>query len=252
MLGDSGTKGSDSTRAGHVGTIRTRVGSSLEDARSGRDFDGNRLSTGERVFRGALGSFELGTTAFGLKTSLTKATATVKNGLQSLRVRGSATTSGARFRGEPFAFGNGTRSQRVAALVDEAARASGVDNIYSLVDDVVYDSAGSYFSVINGRRVLSIGDSAFGRTRTGQLLEAAHEIVHAQQFQRVATRRFGGNQTAAADYFFGPDFAFGSQLYARGERVAETVARLRVDAFTGGLSPQQAAASTRYINGWRP
>ena len=39
-----------------------------------------------------MGTFELGTTAFGLKTSLTKATATVKNGLQSLRVRGSATT----------------------------------------------------------------------------------------------------------------------------------------------------------------
>ena len=33
-----------------------------------------------------MGSFELGTTAFGLNTSLTKATAKAKNGLQSLRV----------------------------------------------------------------------------------------------------------------------------------------------------------------------
>jgi len=45
--------------------------------------------------------------------------------------------SAGRFRGQPLAFGTGARSERVNALVGEAAKASGVSDIYSLVDDVV-------------------------------------------------------------------------------------------------------------------
>jgi hypothetical protein len=163
--------------------------------------------------------------------------------------RGTAPTSTtARFRGEPFAFGQGARSQRVQSIVDEAARASGINDVSRLVDDVIYNPAGSYFTVQNGRRILSLGDSAFGRTRTGQLLEAAHEIVHAQQFQRFAARRFAGQSIDdAADAFF----SVSDRIYARQERVAEHLARLRISRHVGGLTPQQWGASTRYINEYR-
>jgi len=82
-------------------------------------------------------------------------------------------------------------------------------------------------------------------------MEAAHEIVHAQQFARMTARQFGGNMAAAEAHFFGPQFTFGSQMYARGERVAETVARLRVNNYLAGMSAQQWGTSTRYINGWK-
>jgi hypothetical protein len=154
----------------------------------------------------------------------------------------------ARFRGDPFAFGTGARSARVQAIVDEATRASGISDLSTLVDDVVYDPAGSYFTVINGRRVLSVGDSAFGRTGVGQLMEAGHEIVHAQQFDRFMAR--GGYATIddAADAFFNN---VSDQVYARQERVAEYLSRLRINQHVGGMSPEQWGASTRYINGWR-
>jgi len=122
--------------------------------------------------------------------------------------------------------------------------------IYSLGDVVKYGPTGSYFNVWKGQRTLAIGDSAFERTFAGQLGEAAHEIVHAQQFARMTARRFGGNMSAAEKYFFGPQFAFGSPMYACGERVAETVARLRINDYLGGMSLQQWGASTRYINGF--
>jgi len=135
----------------------------------------------------------------------------------------------------------------VNSIVGEASHASGIDNIYSIVDDVVYDPAGSYFTVIGGRRVLSIGDSAFGRTRPGQLLEAGHEIVHAQQFYRFASRGGYSSVDDAADSFF----SVSDRVYARQERVAEHLSRLRMAEHLGGLSPQQWGASTRYINKWK-
>jgi len=187
-----------------------------------------------------------------LRTAATKAVQNTKAGLEALgRKTVNLAESNARFRGEPFAFGRGSRSQRVQSIVDEAARASGINRLSTLVDDVIYDSAGSYFTVINGRRILAVGPSAFGRTRAGQLLEAAHELVHAQQFSKIALRRFGGDFRAAANYFFGPQFRFGSPLYARGERVAETVARLRINRYLGGINAQQWGVGSRYISGWR-
>jgi hypothetical protein len=46
-------------------------------------------------------------------------------------------------------------------MVDEAAQASGV-NLRSLVDDVIYDPAGSYFTMINGKRPVNHGSSQLG------------------------------------------------------------------------------------------
>ena len=155
----------------------------------------------------------------------------------------------ARFRGEPFAFGRGSRLDRATELADEAARASGLRSIYDVVDEVRYVRGASYFSVVDERRVLHVGSNAFGRTRAGQLMEVSHEIVHAQQWQR-ALRRSDGNFEAAYEEFF-ENQPFGSAGYAFDEMVAERLARMRVRRFLGDLSPQQAGTATRYINYWR-
>jgi hypothetical protein len=124
---------------------------------------------------------------------------------------------------------------------------SGIIDLSTLVDDVVYDPAGSYFTVVNGRRILSIGGSAFERNRVGQLQEAAHELVHAQQFQKYRSRGSFASIDDAANAFFKPS----RRVYARQERVAEHLSRLRIRRYRGGMSPEQWAASTRYINSWK-
>ena len=108
----------------------------------------------------------------------------------------------ARFCGEPFAFGTGARSAHVDAIVNEAAQASGISDLSTLVDDVVYDPAGSYFTVDNGRQFYRWATVRSGERESGQLMEAGHEIVHAQQFDRFWAR--GGYATIddAADAFF--------------------------------------------------
>jgi hypothetical protein len=160
----------------------------------------------------------------------------------------SQVANAARFRGEPFAFGAGTRMARTTALVNEAARASKIDDLSRYVDVIKYDPAGSYFTVEKGRRILSIGDSAFRRTRAGQLLEAAHELVHAQQFERFMARGNLQSLDNAADTFF----SVSDRIYARQERVAEHLSRLRIREYLGRLSSQQWGVGTRYINGYKP
>jgi RHS repeat-associated protein len=158
-----------------------------------------------------------------------------------------AAALGTKFKGEPFAFGTGSRADRVSSIVNEASDASGV-NINSLVDEVVYDPAGSYFTVdeVTGQRTLGLGASAFERTGEGQLMEAAHEIVHAQQWQQALDAAGGDFSSAYNAYFYAKPF--GSVGYAADEVAAETLARIRISDYLGGLSPQQWGASTRYIN----
>ena len=62
-----------------------------------------------------------------------------------------------RFRGPTRPVGAGALTSRAKALVEEAARASGIANLSDYVDDIIHDPAGSYFVVENGRRILSIG-----------------------------------------------------------------------------------------------
>jgi len=144
----------------------------------------------------------------------------------------------------------GARSARVTSLVNEAAGASGVD-ISTLVDEIKYDPAGSYFTVdpVSGQRTLAIGASAFEQTAEGQLIAAAHEIVHAQQWE-AAFNAAGGDLGAAYDTFITAN-PFGSPGYALDEVAAETLARQRISDYVGGISSQQWAASSRYINSWR-
>ena len=62
--------------------------------------------------------------------------------------------------------------------------------------------------------------------------------------------RTGRTWTPAYDEFM-LQKPFGSQLYALDEIVAEKLALKRVSGYLGRLSPQQVAASTRYIEGMR-
>ncbi len=155
----------------------------------------------------------------------------------------------ARLKARPHAFGTGPRSNRVSALVAEAAKASGIGNIQNLVDVILYTTGYSSFDVIGGTRILAIGSTMFRRTKAGQLMEAAHELVHAQQWAKTL-KRFGGNETAAYHGFFTLK-PFGSRGYAFDEVVAERLARMRMRRYLGGLSSQQEGVSTRYINEWR-
>lgn len=159
---------------------------------------------------------------------------------------GNAPNRATRFRGEPFAFGTGTRDARVAALMDEASRASGV-NLADLVDELRYVQGSSYFDVVGGKRVLAIGSDAFGKTRLGQLIEGAHEIGHAQTFDKLVRAK---GFAAAEQEYFSLQRSFGTPLYGREEAIVERLARWRVRKHLGGLTPQQEAASTKYINGW--
>ncbi len=108
--------------------------------------------------------------------------------------------SRARFSGEPFAFGTGPRDVRVTALLDEASRASAI-TLSDLVDEVRYVQGSSYFDVENGKRVLAIGSDAFGKTMAGQLIEGAHEIGHAQLFDKLV--RVKGFAAAEQEYYSG-------------------------------------------------
>jgi hypothetical protein len=153
-----------------------------------------------------------------------------------------------RYKGEPVAFGTGSRQARAEAIVSEAAKAFGVSP-QKYIDVVRYERGSSYFEVdALGQRVVTIGSRAFRRNRTGQILEAAHELVHAQQFHRLL-HRYGGNIQDAWDEF--SSYPFGSMQYALDEVVAERVALQRVERYLGSLPPQQRAVATRYIQSWR-
>jgi len=175
------------------------------------------------------------------------------------------------------------RLNRSQSLVATAAQASGMV-LSSYVDRITSKGSLSYFAVINGQKVLNIGSNTFRRTNAGQLMEAAHELVHAEQFDNVV-KQYNGNVNNAWSAF--TSSGFGSPQYAIDEVEAETLVPLagsfsacsarynvrddsskrllnvrnhfqrrvlaleRVTKYRGGVSPQQVAASTRYIEGWK-
>jgi hypothetical protein len=153
----------------------------------------------------------------------------------------------AKSKGAAKAWGTGTRLQRAQTIANEAANALKV-NLANLVDEVRYVRGNSSFYVeTSGKRVLNVGSRAFRRTKTGQVMEAIHELAHAMQYDR-ALRKAGGNVQVARQQFFG--HAFGSKTYSWDEAVAERLSRIAAARYLGTLSPQQRAASTRYIREW--
>lgn len=156
-----------------------------------------------------------------------------------------------KFNGQPFAYGMGARSARAQAIMEEAAKVVGVE-LSSLVDDVRYSTAGSYFTVDwANRRIVYLGPNAFKRNAVGQLTEGVHELTHAQVFDKMV-QKWGF--TTALDECFTEYRVIGqplsTALYAKEERLVERLARWRVRRYLGSLTPQQEAASTRYIDGY--
>jgi hypothetical protein len=80
------------------------------------------------------------------------------------------------------------------------------------------------------------------------LIEASHEIAHAQMYDKFVQKL--GQVQGDAEYF-GAHRSFGTPLYAHEEQVVERLARMRVRDYLGSITPQQAAASTKYIESWR-
>jgi hypothetical protein len=112
----------------------------------------------------------------------------------------------------------------------------------------MYEPGSSYFDVRGGVRTINIGSNAFYKTGVGQLIEASHEIGHAQVFDKMVKKK---GFDAAMESFLSAERGYGQRLYAREEQVVERLARWRVKSYLGGISPQQAAASTKYIENWR-
>jgi hypothetical protein len=199
-------------------------------------------NTSATVAEGASGQSELR-----VRLSATPPEAQVSAGYSSSRTLGRSPSS--RYSADPFAFGGGSRLERSFSLVDEAANASGVEDIYKYVDEVTYETGSSYFDVRGGVRQLNIGSNAFSKTRAGQLIEASHEIGHAKVFDKLVKKL--GFDAAYKEGFLNPERNFGQRLYAREEQLVERLARWRVRKYLGGLTQQQSTASKKYIDSWR-
>jgi hypothetical protein len=163
--------------------------------------------------------------------------------------RSLASAGSVKFSGDPYAFGTGSRLERVDAIISEAVKSAGAKDIYKLVDEIYYGTGSSRFEVdeYTGIRSLTIGSNAFNKTAAGQLIEANHEIAHAQVFDKLVKKL--GYEAAYEESFV--NRYHGSKGYAREEQLVERLARWRVRHYLGGLSPQQEAVSTLYIRGWR-
>jgi RHS repeat-associated protein len=153
--------------------------------------------------------------------------------------------------GEPFAFGRGLRDARAQALVEEAAQASGIE-LSRYVDTVLYNpglgaKAGFRYDTYYGRTII-IGPDTFRQTKAGQLVTAAHELVHAQKFDFVL-RQSNFDPLIAREVFERTyHLDYNALNYLQFEIVAEKLALRRVERYLGGVSPQLKGVSTRYID----
>jgi hypothetical protein len=142
------------------------------------------------------------------------------------------------------AVGSSAKLAQSKALVDEAAKASGIQNLSNYVDKITYGGTSSFFEVAGGLRIINIGTNALRRTRAGQLAEGVHELVHAEQFAKELAQSGGTLATTWANF---AAHNARSVQYAAREVEAERTAIQRVTAYLGSVSPQQTAAATGYI-----
>lgn len=128
-------------------------------------------------------------------------------------------------------------------LVADAAEAAGLE-VADFVDEVKYWRDCSKFDLVDDKRIIFIGEAALVKSPPGRLIEALHELGHAEVFsKRVA--RFGWDR-AIDDTFYG--ICAHGPLYYYEEQVVERLARMRARRYLGGLTPQPQGASTRYLN----
>ena len=139
-------------------------------------------------------------------------------------------------------------SSRAVAAVNEASVASGLTG-RNLVDKVLVRSANSAFKVqSNGRRILYLNKSVVNQSNHGMLLrEAAHELVHAQQYAKLLARAGGNVATARRAFNVSPR----SYRYAVDEVVAETLARWRIGNYLGRFSQETLEWSNNYLRRWQ-
>jgi hypothetical protein len=154
-------------------------------------------------------------------------------------------------RGEPYAFGTGTRSERATALIKHAATALGRKHASSLVDTVVYDPAerapSFWVDPNTGERIITINPATFGKTKAGQLIAGAHELIHAEAWERALNEN-AGDLAATHRQIFIPEFTL---IYATREIETERRAVQSVARLLGRLTPQQVGHSTRYFEKWQ-
>jgi hypothetical protein len=154
-------------------------------------------------------------------------------------------------RGEPYAFGNGTRSERAVALINRSAPALGRKDASSLVDTVVYDPAARapsfWVDPDTGERIITINPATFDKTKAGQLITATHELIHAEAWERALSEN-AGDLAATHRQIFIPEL---SLTYATREIQTERRALQSVERLLGSLTPQQVGHSTRYIEKWQ-
>ena len=99
----------------------------------------------------------------------------------------------------------------------------------------------------SNRRLLYLQSEVVnGRSRSMLLREAAHELVHAEQFAKAVVRN-GGDISAARRVFQRPSI----YREAVDEVVAETVAQRRIGRYLGGLSESTLKWSNKYIQDFR-
>ena len=136
------------------------------------------------------------------------------------------------------------------AAVREAQIASGLGG-QDLFDVIQARAGQSGFTIDKaGRRILFISTSVLDDPNIGMLLrEAAHELVHAQQYQKLLTSL--GGDWKQARYIFIVVNHQGTLRYAIDEAVAETLARQRIQVYLGKLSNRTIEWSNLYLLKWR-
>ena len=143
-----------------------------------------------------------------------------------------------------------SQSSKAVAAVNEASLASGLGG-RNLVDGVRVRAGLSRFWVdpATNRRFIFLDSSIVnGGSRSMLLREAAHELVHAEQFAKAVARHAGDVSTARLAFQGQSKMSY---RYAVDEVVAETLAQRRMSKYLGKLSDSTLEWSNRYIQDWR-
>ena len=109
--------------------------------------------------------------------------------------------------------------------------------------------SGFWVDPLTNRRIIYLNEKIVkGGSRSMLLREAAHELVHAEQFAKEIIRQ--GGDVSAARRIFQTQSSVGFR-YAVDEVVAEKLAQRRIASYLGRLSNPAQEWSERYLRDWR-
>jgi hypothetical protein len=129
----------------------------------------------------------------------------------------------------------------------EIAPQMGIDDPYSLVDEVVFHErwTNPEFAVgPGGRRAIRAGSSFLERSEAGQLIAAAHELDHAQRWDDLVRASGGDWEYAARIHRSANDTVLESLEEIAAEHRALNVVR----EYLGEIDPRTLVDSVDYIN----